>query len=109
VVVEGIHAAEEELGAASSEDVGATIPTNVLDRVEVVGDFGNSRRDDDTVLKFTVRFWVCTRNRGRLTRDTRNMAIYSASMITITLLRGGYSCSSCICSGPVTCGSPFSL
>ena len=50
VVVESVDSAHDQLEGASSEQVGAGVPSNVVERVELIRDCGNGRRDDCAIL-----------------------------------------------------------
>ena len=49
-VVECVHPAHDELEGARSEHVGAGVPSNVVEGIEVIGDGRNSGCDDCAIL-----------------------------------------------------------
>lgn len=63
-VVESVDSAHEELEGASSEHVGAAVPSNVGDRVEFIRDCGNSGCDDCTILILFSHDLVDSTERG---------------------------------------------
>lgn len=51
-VVESVDSAHDELEGGSGEQVGAGVPSNVSEGVEVIGDCRDSGCDDGAVLQF---------------------------------------------------------
>jgi hypothetical protein len=96
------------LGGATGDEVGAGVPADVVEGVEVVGDVGDGCADYGAVLGF-VSGWL-RRNEGKgLTRATRNMARAAARMTKASFFPVRKSLSNSSSAFSVVFGDAFSM
>jgi hypothetical protein len=99
--IELIQLPKNQHESAGREQERTRVPSNIVDRVELIGDFGNCCCDDHSVLGYhSVSALPITKRSRRYkevhTKDTRNTVAYTQARIVTSFSPLGYGVGSLV-------------